>query len=337
VPFDGVALLALRLGATLLLADLSYRFVETPIRRGALGRAWKKLREAEGPRRWQLRLQWAGALVPIMASLALLGIAVAQAQPPEKPSYLASMKSVHTAEKSPRTSSITGEDNVKQDRPSTDQEDEKTPVLSPRDKSESRQATNPEEGAPDERSRQHNGATGAKAGETAKKTSQSGRSEVAAYTGSVSAIGDSVMLGAVGGLQKDIKGLTVVDAEVGLQLYDAIAVLKSRRAMGQLGEVVIVHLGNNGTFTRDEFDQIMRTLSGVDTVLFVNVTVPRPWEGPNNEVISEGVERHSHTVLVDWHSASADRPELFYSDGYHLRPEGQKIYADLVSSYLPKK
>src|SRR5918993_3083291 len=142
VPFDGVPLLALRLGATLLLADLSYRFVETPIRRGALGRAWKKLREAEGPRRWQLRLQWASALVPIMASLALLGIAVAQAQPPEKPSYLASMKSVHTAEKSPRTSSITGEDNVKQDRPSIDQEDEKTPVLSPRDKSESRQATN---------------------------------------------------------------------------------------------------------------------------------------------------------------------------------------------------
>ena len=335
VPFDGLPLLALRLGLTVLLADLSYRFVETPIRRGALGRAWKKLREAEGARRWQLRLQWAGALVPILASLALLGIAVAQAEPPEKPSYLASMKSMHTAEKSPHTSSTTGEDSVKQDRPSTDQEDEKTPVMSPRDKSEARQAT--EEGTPDQRPRQHEGTSGAKAGETAKKTSHSGSGEVSAYTGSVSAIGDSVMLGAVGGLQKDIKGLTVVDAEVGLQLYDAIAILKSRRAMGQLGEVVIVHLGNNGTFTRDEFDQIMRILSGVDTVLFVNVTVPRPWEEPNNEVISEGVERHSHTVLVDWHAASADRPELFYSDGYHLRPEGQKIYADLVSSYLPKK
>jgi hypothetical protein len=145
------------------------------------------------------------------------------------------------------------------------------------------------------------------------------------------------MLGAVGGLQKDIKGLTVVDAEVGLQVYDAIAILKSRRATGQLGEVLIVHLGNNGTFTRVEFDQIMRTLSGVDTILFVNVTVPRPWEMPNNEVITEGVERYPNTVLVDWHSASADRPELFYSDGYHLRPEGQKIYADLVSSSLPEK
>src|SRR5215216_3066952 len=176
VPFDGVPLLALRLGATVVLADLSYRFVETPIRRGALGRAWKKLREAEGPRRWQLRLQWAGALVPILASLALLGIAVAQAQPPKKPSYLASMKSVHTAEKSPHTSSRTGENSVKQDRPSTNQEDEKTPVMSPRDKSEARQATEPEEGIPDERPRQHEGTSGAKDGATAKKTPQSGHS-----------------------------------------------------------------------------------------------------------------------------------------------------------------
>src|SRR5215210_3771721 len=335
VSFGGLPLLALRLGATVLLADLSYRYVETPIRRGALGRAWKRLREAEGPRRWQLRLQWAGAPVPILASLALLGIAVAQAKPPEKPSYLASMKSVHTAEKSPHTSSPTGVDDAKQGRPSTHQEDEKTPVMGTRDKGETRQATKSEEGSADENPRQHGHASGAE--DTTKKTPDSRRSDVPEYNGPASAIGDSVMLGAVGGLQKDIKGLTVVDAEVGLQLYDAIAILKSRRATGQLGEVVIVHLGNNGTFTRDEFDQIMRILSGVDKVLFVNVTVPRPWEMPNNEVISEGVERYPNTVLVDWHSASADRPELFYSDGYHLRPEGQKIYADLVSSSLPEK
>jgi hypothetical protein len=153
----------------------------------------------------------------------------------------------------------------------------------------------------------------------------------------VSAIGDSVMLGAVGGLQKDIKGLTVVDAEVGLQVYAATDTLRYRRALGQLGDVVIVHLGNNGTFTRGQFDEIMRILSGVDRVVFVNVSVPRAWEEANNEVIAEGVERYPNTVLVDWHSASADRAEIFYRDGYHLRPEGQRLYADLISSYLPEE
>ena len=172
---------------------------------------------------------------------------------------------------------------------------------------------------------------------TANMSWDSGRTDPSGFTGSVSAIGDSVMLGAVEGLQKEIQGLTVVDAEVGLQVYTAIDILKSRRASGYLGDVVVVHLGNNGVFTKREFDRIMRTLSSVDRVLFVNVSVPRTWEEPNNQVIAEGVARYPNTVLVDWHSASTDRSELFYKDGYHLRPEGRRIYADLISANLPEE
>ena len=116
-----------------------------------------------------------------------------------------------------------------------------------------------------------------------------------------------------------------------MQVYDAIGILKSRRASGQLGNLVVVHLGNNGTFTKRQFDQIMRILYGVDRVVFVNVSVPRPWEEPNNEVISSGVERYQNAELVDWYSASVNHPEYFYKDGYHLRPKAQKIYVDLVS------
>jgi peptidoglycan/LPS O-acetylase OafA/YrhL len=316
VPFDGWPLLALRLAATVILADLSYRYIETPIRRGALSRAWRTLREARGPLRRRLRLQWAGALVPILASCALLGVAVAQAEPPKKPSYLASMKSVHTAEGHEIKGEARGAN--KTDGRATDAD-----------------STASNEGTQDENPGDTGDAPMAEG--TAKKTLDSERTAPSEFTGSVSAIGDSVMLGAIRGLQKDIQGLTVIDAQVGLQVYTATDILKSRRASGQLGDVVVVHLGNNGTFTKGEFDQIMRTLSGVDKVVFVNLSVPRPWEEPNNQVIAEGVQRYPNTVLVDWHSASADRPELFYKDGYHLRPEGQQIYADLISAHLPEE
>ncbi len=304
VPFDGLPLLALRLAATVILADLSYRYIETPIRRGALGRAWRTLREARGPLRRRLRLQWAGALVPILASCALLGVAVARAEPPEKPSYLASMKSVHTVEQTHAKSSTAGTEGHR------------------KDKRADRQG-----------SREYGDAPMTQA----QRTSYNGRTGPSEFTGSVSAIGDSVMLGAVRRLQKDIYGLTVIDAEVGLQINAATDTLRYRRAAGKLGDVVIVHLGNNGTFTKGQFDRIMRTLSGVDRVVFVNVSVPRAWEGPNNQVIAEGVKRYPNAVLVDWHSASADRPELFYKDGYHLRPAGQRIYAGLISAHLPEE
>jgi len=338
VPIDGLPLLALRLIATVILADLSYRYIETPIRRGALGRAWRTLREARGPLRWRLRLQWTGALVPILASCALLGVAVAQAEPPEKPSYLASMKSVHTVEQTHHTSATPGIESPQKDRPSLEQEaNENAPDNGLRVKEEIGEAMKTGVGTQDENPGGDGDAPGTKAETTAKKTWDSGRTGPSAFTGSVSAIGDSVMLGAVGRLQKDIHGLTVVDAEVGLQVYAATDTLRYRRASGHLGDVVIVHLGNNGTFTKGQFDEIMRILSGVDRVVFINLTVPRAWEEPNNEVIAEGVERYPNAVLVDWHSASADRPELFYSDGYHLRPEGQRLYADLISSYLPEE
>jgi peptidoglycan/LPS O-acetylase OafA/YrhL len=293
VPFGGLPLLAMRLGITIVLADLSYRFVETPIRRGALGRTWKTLRDARGPERWRLRLQWAGAVLPILASLVLLGVAVAHAKPPEKPEYLAKMKAVHTTQHPGQKASAA--DSAPKDEPSSQEKESKGYA------------------APD---------------------TKKGRSGTSSYNGSVSAIGDSVMLGAVPRLQKDINGLGVVDAEVGLQVYDAIGILRSRRAAGQLGSLVIVHLGNNGTFTTQQFNQIMRILSGVDKVVFVNVKVPRSWEESNNEVISQGVERYPNAVLVDWYSASENHPEYFYRDGYHLRPRAQKIYADLLSSHL---
>src|SRR5829696_3025076 len=262
VSFGGLPLLALRLAVTIVLADLSYRFVETPIRRGALERAWKTLREAQGPQGWRLRLQWAGALVPIVASCALLGIAVAHAKPPEKPSYLASMKAVHTAEHKGQKSLAV--DNPSKDEPSSDKDQKQAPDENATGTAETRN-TNKEDAKTAGTRPGTNQGSGKKIsgkgdvrekGEAkAEKSLKSGGAP--AYTGSVSAIGDSVMLGAVPSLQKHVKALSVVDAEVGLQVYEAIDILRSRSAMGQLGNVVVVHLGNNGTFTRQQFGQIM--------------------------------------------------------------------------------
>jgi hypothetical protein len=44
IPLDGLALFALRMAITLGIAELSFRFVEMPIRHGALGRTWKHIK-----------------------------------------------------------------------------------------------------------------------------------------------------------------------------------------------------------------------------------------------------------------------------------------------------
>jgi hypothetical protein len=127
-----------------------------------------------------------------------------------------------------------------------------------------------------------------------------------------------------------------VDAEIGRQVQAVISLLQRRSTAGALGDAVVIHAGNNGTFTPSQFDAIMGVLADRRVVVFVNVKVPRDWEGPNNGVIASGVTRYGNAALVDWQAASANRPELFYGDGIHLRPGGIALYTSLITQELAK-
>jgi lysophospholipase L1-like esterase len=141
------------------------------------------------------------------------------------------------------------------------------------------------------------------------------------------------MLGAVAALQREIPNLTIIDARGSRQAPEAIGVLRQLRASGELGDVVIVHIGNNGFFAAEQFDEMMGVLSGVQKVLVVNVTVPEDYSwAPNNEVLADGVRRYpNRAVLVDWYAASAGHPEYFW-DGIHLTPRGARAYADTIAA-----
>jgi len=148
----------------------------------------------------------------------------------------------------------------------------------------------------------------------------------------VTAIGDSVMLAAASDLALAISGIEV-DAEVGRPVSVAIDILRARRSAGQLGDVVVVHIGNNSPFSPSQFDEMMELLTDVSRVVFINLKVPRGWEGPNNAVLAEGVARCPNAALVDWYTASVDHPE-FFLDGVHLRPEGAQAYVQLMAAYV---
>ena len=80
ISLTGSANLTLRVALTLAAAELSYRFVEEPIRHGGLGRWFTSLRRATGEDRtfmWQ-RTVALGAAVTIAASLTMVGLASGQ-------------------------------------------------------------------------------------------------------------------------------------------------------------------------------------------------------------------------------------------------------------------
>jgi hypothetical protein len=66
----------------------------------------------------------------------------------------------------------------------------------------------------------------------------------------------------------------------------------------------------------------------------VNVKVPRVWEESNNDVLASGVARWPNAVLLDWHSLGSANPDVFLDDGVHLRPDGVRLYTQLILSGL---
>ena len=151
---------------------------------------------------------------------------------------------------------------------------------------------------------------------------------------SVTVLGDSVALGAADSLQQALPG-AVVDAEVGRQFWSAPAVIEELAAAGALGDIVVIHLGANGPFTGEQFEAVIDALGG-RTVLFVTITVPRRWETEVNEALANRAQELPGTALIDWHGASAGTVEYFAGDGVHLTATGRDAYAALIAEAVSR-
>ena len=154
-----------------------------------------------------------------------------------------------------------------------------------------------------------------------------------AVAGPVTAVGDSIVIDIQPYLESDIPGVTV-DGEVSRQFETGIGIVQADRAAGTLGAVLVVELGTNGSVTAADFDAMMQAAAGVERVVFVNINVPRPWEVPDNAVLSAGVARYPGVaVLADWDAESTPHPEWFTPDQVHLEPAGARALAALVAQW----
>ncbi len=130
----------------------------------------------------------------------------------------------------------------------------------------------------------------------------------------VTAIGDSVMLGAAPQLQAAIDAMfgnqpvTGVDALESRQFSAGVDLIQGYKDKGLLGQDVIVQLGTNGTVDPGDFDRMMGILSDRNRVVIINANVPRPWEQQVNDTLAAGVKQYKNAVLLDWHGYAGRTP-----------------------------
>jgi peptidoglycan/LPS O-acetylase OafA/YrhL len=291
----------LRLCVTLVLADVSYRVIERPVRqlglRDSLRAGVRRLsRVVVGQAPVGARLATAGLVTTLLVAGGVLATA-------PKPTLSAVQKAL-AAEQGGRDLPL---------RPSTPA----PPMPTPTDRISNVAAQS--SAAP------RSAAASTRTAPTAHR--------IAAHTGlpAISAFGDSVMLGARASLEQRFPGGTM-DAVEGRQPGPILVDIEHDAAAGQLNPLVVIGVGDNGLIDPAQLRYALGCLRRVQRVILINNRVGRPWEGPNNQTIAQVASRFRNVTLLDWHRLSAGHPSWFYDDGIHLTPDGALNYTRLIAS-----
>ena len=262
-PLSGFANFALRMLVTFGVAELSYRFIEVPIRRGAIGAYWKKWKAATGNVKTVLTVR-AGVAIAAVFGASVLAAGLLAAAP-------------DASEASALPADVAA-------------------------------ALGMDKGGPTE------------------VTADSKRTR---NNGSVTVIGDSVLLGAADSVRSLIKGARI-DAAVSRMPGAVRGRVRSLSENGKLADTVVIHTGTNGVIPEDIMRDMLDMLKDRTKVVVVNAAVPRVWEKPNNKVIENVAADYPNVTVVDWHAAADGHPEYFVSDGVHLTTTGEKVFARLI-------
>ena len=149
----------------------------------------------------------------------------------------------------------------------------------------------------------------------------------------ITAVGDSVLLGAEPGLTPYLPGLTV-DAAISRQPEDILARVSERQATATLGDVVIIHAGTNGAIPADGLRDTLSQLAGARRVVLVTSHVTEPWQEASNEAILAVAPEFANVRIADWNEAATGQSEYFVYDGVHLDDPGIAAYRSVLEAAL---
>jgi len=309
-PWQFVTALAI----TLPITELSYRFVELPIRQGRIG-AWLRGHHRR-PSHTVIRRRRTFAALGL-GSVMVLGFAgVSIAMAPNR-----CLGEVECA-------SRTGEELIAEQSDTETAGASDTPVVDPPATTTSTTVADAVPGAVDD------------AGHALPASAQAPAPEPTLPPTTLPppppppvAIGESVMLGAVPQLQA---GGFTVNAAVSRNGDTVATVVGQMRAAGELGDTVVIQTGTNGPVSSATYQQIMSFLppDQVPHVLFLTVSAPRGYIAGNNELIRALPQTYPNVQVVDW-EATAPTVSLC-GDHVHVSCGGgaAQAYANLIFTAL---
>jgi peptidoglycan/LPS O-acetylase OafA/YrhL len=152
----------------------------------------------------------------------------------------------------------------------------------------------------------------------------------------IMALGDSVMIGAAANLKARLGPGFSMNAKVGRQASEFVAIVEQIRREGHTPNAMIIQMGNNGPLYGEDMEAIQKATSDVGELFLISDHAPVSWIDESNHALAEAAEDWPHTTLIDWAPVAAANEDLLW-DGIHLKPGAAGLYARLVSKAVREK
>lgn len=150
----------------------------------------------------------------------------------------------------------------------------------------------------------------------------------------ITAIGDSVLLGASPAVKKRFSTI-FIDAKISRQVYQAQEIVGNLKKNSKLWDTVIIALGTNGNFNKKTGQGLIDYIGKKRKIYWINVYGKAvSWQKTVNQTIQELAEENKNVTVIDWAGEAPSHEDWFYGDGIHLNAKGQKGYAKFLKKSL---
>jgi len=318
LPFEGFPVFIIRMVLTFGAAELSYRFVEVPVRNGVLNHWWRDLKSSTGQQRTQLlRRGFAvGTTFLLLVVMLSVGLRAASTNSQRAELELAALSAPALDKPALPVAEATGNGSqTAGNKPGSAASGPSTIPTASTIPGANSSATNTP-------------TTTLAAGPDATTPAAVDPAQLA----NAVAVGDSVLLGASPAVSAAIPGIRI-DAKVGRQFDDVLGVVGWYEKEGLIPSTLVIHAGTNGIFSDKDMDRLFEIV-GDRKVVLLNAKVGRPWQDLVNQRLAAAAARHPNAVLADWFGLASQHAEWFANDGTHLRPDGAAAFAELIRSNL---
>lgn len=297
LPWHGWWLDLARIALVLGIAEASYRWVEEPIREGALRRGWQRL-SADGLIAHRRAL--VASLGAVAAFAAIVGVSFNVGVPRAADAALGSTAAITAA---PAASASP------EARPSPGAASSAVPAVA--------EPTVQAEPVPR--------AT------LSPSTIESEPAAAVVSTQDIAVYGDSVSLWAADVLMSEIPGSTV-DAAINRSPGTIMGAVLNAHRSGSLRSVVVMHLGTAGPINETTLRDTLGALGDRARVVLVGSTARFAYVSPNNDLMDTVSGEYDNVVYADWPGYVTSH-DSWLEDGLHLTAEGKPEFARFVSAY----